>query len=159
MRPGSFGLLAHPTGITQRDVLPAAPYDPNPYNWPTHDWYDRHTGTSTRVVTIDVDDDPEQRAHKLGRGDTPVAILADILHTYQHRPEHKSLAPDRQSARRGTTGLLTRRPVSGDPTHTRLTGKEGNNLQQRVTGSKSPLTSTATTMAPAATPGRSIANC
>jgi hypothetical protein len=135
IRPGSFGLLAHPIGITTpKTGPPAATYEPNPDRWEHLDWYDRHTGKPTSVIALDDRSDPEHRARALHRGDIPVATLAEILHSYHHRPEYKSLTPDRQPTRRDTTGLLLRRPVTSTPTSTELTGKEGNNLEQRLTG-------------------------
>lgn len=50
------------------------------------------------------------------------------------RPEHKSLAPDGKPAGPDTVGLLRRRPVHGHPDSTRLIGKEGNQLVERVSG-------------------------
>jgi hypothetical protein len=73
-------------------------------------------------------------ADRLQSGEIPITTLAQILHGYQHRPEHKSLNPDHTPAGRDSNGLLTRRPVTSSPSRTELTGKEGNNLEQRATG-------------------------
>jgi hypothetical protein len=133
IRPGSFGLLAHPTLLSSSAHLPAATYDPNPDNWRQLDWYDRRTGNPTQITTLRPTDDPDLYADALHQGATPIATLADIITAYQHRPEHKSLAPDHTPAGRNSTGLLNRRPVTSSPTKTELTGKEGNNLEQRAT--------------------------
>ena len=134
IRPGSFGLLAHPTLLSTSADLPAATYDPNPDNWPQLDWYDRRTGNPTQITTLRPSDDPDLYADTLHQGATPIATLAHIITAYQHRPEHKLLAPDRTPAGRNSRGLLNRRHVTSSPAKTELTGKEGNNLEQRATG-------------------------
>jgi hypothetical protein len=133
IRPGSFGLLAHPTTIGLGAPLPAAPYETDPAAWPTLDWYDRRTGRPIRVTTIQ-GDDPELRAHELLHA-VPIALIADILTRYRRRAERKSLAPDGgRPAGQETRGLLQRRPVVSSPPQTELTGKEGNKLDERHSG-------------------------
>jgi hypothetical protein len=134
IRPGSFGLLAHPAELGERiSRLPAAPYERDPERWPTLDWYDRRTGQQIRVTSISAEDDPDARAYALARGDVPIQTLGDILSRYRSRPEHKSLAPDGEPAGPETIGLLQRRPVKSSPENTDLTGKEGSKLEERAT--------------------------
>jgi hypothetical protein len=133
IRPGSFGLIGHPTALTAR-ALPTATYEPDPDRWPDLDWYDRRTGNPIHVTTLDPGDDPDQRAHTLQRGDTPIQRLHDTLTTYRHRPEPKSLDPTGGPAGPTSRGLLQRRPVTSSPTETELTGKEGNRLIERASG-------------------------
>jgi hypothetical protein len=134
IRPGSFGLLAHPTALTPNSTLPAATYEPDPDRWPSLDWYDRRTGNPTRITTHIPGQDPEQRAHTLHRGDVPIHRLQDVLTTYQSRVEHKSLDPSGDPAAPTSRGLLRRRPITSNPAETELTGKEGNKLIERASG-------------------------
>jgi hypothetical protein len=135
IRPGTFGLLAHPHPLTAPGVpLPAATYEPNPDRWPALNWYDRRGGKPLRVTTLNPDDDPEARAEALARGDVPIQLLRDVLSNYAQRAEHKSLDPNGQPAGPATEGLLQRRSITSNPHLTELTGKEGNKLQERATG-------------------------
>ena len=133
IRPGSFGLIAHPSALTG-GALPAATYEPNPDRWPRLDWYDRRTGKPIHVTTLDTSDDPDQRAHALQRGDVPIQRLHDTLTTYRRRPEPKSLDPTGDPAGPTSRGLLQRRPITSSPTETELIGKEGNKLIERASG-------------------------
>lgn len=134
IRPGSFGLIAHPTALSPRGPLPTATYETNPDRWPQLDWYDRRSGNPLRVTTLDASDDPEQRAHQLQRGDVPIQRLRDTLATYRRRIEHKSLDPHWRPAGSASRGLLQRRPIASSPAETELTGKEGNKLLERASG-------------------------
>jgi hypothetical protein len=135
VRPGSFGLIAHPLGLGPGDdSRPSAPYEGDSARWPELDWYDRRTGRPVRVLTIAAGDDAEARAHALARGDVPIRTLGDVLSQYRRRPEHKSLAPDAAPAGAETVGLLRRRPVRSTPVESELIGKEGNKLEERLTG-------------------------
>lgn len=78
--------------------------------------------------------DSETRAFALARGDVPIQLLTDVLAQYRRRAEHKSLDPSGRPARRDSRGLLLRRPITSSPEETELTGKEGNKLDERVTG-------------------------
>jgi hypothetical protein len=78
--------------------------------------------------------DSETRAHALARGDVPIQLLGDVLAQYRRRAEHKSLDPSGRPAGRESRGLLLRRPISSSPEETELTGKEGNKLEERMTG-------------------------
>jgi hypothetical protein len=135
IRPGSFGLIGHPQPGFQpnQGPLPAAPYEPNPENWPTLAWYDRRTSNPIQVTTLDPTS-PEHRAHQLQTGAIPIQTLRDVLTRYRLRPEHKSIAPDNTPASRDSTGLLQRRPVRSARELLELTGKEGNKLLERATG-------------------------
>ena len=134
IRPGSFGLIAHPTALSPRGPLPAATYETDPDRWPQLDWYDRRTGDPIRVTTYGASDDPEQHAYALQRGDAQIQRLQDTLTTYRRRTEHKSLDPNDDPAGPSTRGLLQRRPIHSSPTETELTGKEGNKLVERASG-------------------------
>jgi hypothetical protein len=108
IRPGSFGLLAHPDPAfyepggednrphkaRQPAALPAAPYEPKPDKWPALDWYDRRTGNPCQVLDATQRHQPERFAHALTSGAVVIDTLAGVLGRYTRRPEHKSLAPD-----------------------------------------------------------------
>ena len=143
IRPGSFGLIAHPEAAArgesktapQRDhALPTAPYERSAASWPHLTWYDRRDGRPIRVTTAQQRSDPDAFADALRRDDSIIQTLAQILGRYTRRPEHKSLAPDGTSADAETEGLLARRPIRSGPALTELTGKEGNKLTERLTG-------------------------
>ena len=134
IRPGSFGLIAHPTALSPRGPLPAATYETNPDRWSQLDWYDRRTGEPIHVTTYEASDDPEQRAYALQRGDAQIQRLQDALATYRRRTEHKSLDPNGSPAAPSSRGLLQRRPIHSSPAETELTGKEGSKLVERASG-------------------------
>jgi hypothetical protein len=134
IRPGGFGLIAHPTGLSPRGGLPAAPYETKPERWLNLDWYDRRTGDPIRVTTYDADEDPERRSHSMMRGDVRIQRLRDTLDAYRSRPEPKSLDLAGEPARPNSRGLLQRRPIHSSPIETELTGKEGNKLLERASG-------------------------
>jgi hypothetical protein len=134
IRPGTFGLIAHPLTIgTRTGPLPAAPYETDVACWPALDWYDRRNGQPVRVTAVDFPD-PEARAHALAGGAVPISTLAEVLSRYRRRAERKSLAPDGHPTRGTTRGLLLRRPVVSSPYDTELIGKESNRLEERQTG-------------------------
>jgi hypothetical protein len=133
IRPGSFGLIAHPITLgAQNGPLPAAPYESDPDQWPDLEWYDRRSGRPVRVFTVGTTDS-ETRALALARSDVPIQLLGDVLAQYRRRAEHKSLDPSGRPAGRESRGLLLRRPIASSPEETELTGKEGNKLEERMT--------------------------
>jgi hypothetical protein len=124
IRPGSFGLIAHPITLHGAGTpRPTAPYEKNPARWPKLGWYDRRSGRKLQVVALDEVNDPEARAQTLARGDIPIQTLQIVLGQYRRRPEHKSLAPDGGPTGAETTGLLRRRTVISSPVRTELLGK------------------------------------
>jgi hypothetical protein len=134
IRPGSFGLIAHPApGFNRAEGgLPAAPYEPNPTRWSALAWYDRGSGRRLAVTTM-----PQRGAedvHQAVSVATPVQTIGDVIRRYRLRPEHKSAAPDGTPARRDTVGALTRRPIESTLALQTLSGKEGNKLLERLTG-------------------------
>jgi hypothetical protein len=134
IRPGGFGLIAHPAGLSPRGGLPTAPYETKPERWLNLHWYDRRTGNPIRVTTHDANEDPERHAHSMMRGDVPIQRLRDTLNGYRRRPEPKSLDLAGEPARPNSRGLLQRRPIHSSPAQTELTGKEGNKLLERASG-------------------------
>jgi hypothetical protein len=135
VRPGSFGLLAHPSPmfrVFSGEALPAAPYDRNPRHWGDLAWYDRRSGQRLSVG-VPADLRPEDWAD-LDAGLVLVDSLADVVTRYRLRPEHKSIGPDGSRADGETTGLVRRRPVLSAPVLTDLMGKEGNRVLERLTG-------------------------
>ncbi len=137
MRPGSFGLLAHPhrflAGLTNT-AQPAAAFERDPARWDALPWYDRTSDRALRPMRWDQSLDRDRVAHLLSVGVVPIRTLGDVLEDYVRRPEHKSLAPDGSKAAGDTQGLLRRRPVSSRPARTNLGGKEGNKLLERASG-------------------------
>jgi hypothetical protein len=137
VRPGSFGLLAHPNQLIHSHTppaLPAAPYEDKPDLWPTLPWFDRATGRSITITTAALRGQPDRFADQVSSGTIVVDTLDEVLARYTRRPEHKSLSPTSQPAGPTTAGLLQRRPVKSAPYRTRLTGKEGNKTIERLTG-------------------------
>jgi hypothetical protein len=66
IRPGSFGLIAHPEGgFTTGGALPTAPYERNPADWPGLTWYDRATANPIGVTTVKIS--PDQLAFALAK--------------------------------------------------------------------------------------------
>ena len=137
VRPGSFGLLAHPNTLIHGphpQRLPAAPYETAAGLWPTLPWFDRATGDPLIVITGAARRQSVRFAQQLTDGAVVVDTLGEILGRYTRRPEHKSLAPNREPAGHETAGLLARRPLTSTPAKTRLIGKEGTKLLERLTG-------------------------
>jgi hypothetical protein len=134
LRPGSFGMIAHPDALLN-DIdapRPAAHYSSDPAEWGNLDWYDRHTGTPLTVCAVDFSDS-DAVAVARRRGDVLIQTLRDVIDSYPLRPEHKSLGPSGEPANSRTTGKLTRRPVQSAPHLTNLIGKEGNKITERTT--------------------------
>lgn len=116
IRPGCFGLIAHPYGYSDDDTpSPAAPYERDPSRWPELVWYDRNDGQPIRVHTTDPARDPERFAFEMQRGAVRIHTLREVMESYVKQAEHKSLAPDGRAVDGWTTGLLGRRPVSSAP--------------------------------------------
>lgn len=137
IRPGAFGLMGHPVGLTAdvvADARPARGYESDPRRWEQGPWYDRGSGEKIRVTTISPGDDPEGFANSVAGGAVRIQTLGDVLARFRLHPEHKSLGPDGHWADEETRGLLRRRPVQSAPVLTDLIGKEGNKLVERLTG-------------------------
>lgn len=138
IRPGCFGLLAHPFGHGVQDPEsesgPAAPYEGDPKKWPRLSWFDRHDGAPIQVHTLDPGGDPEGFSRALVTGAIRVQTLGEVVATYASHPENKSLAPDGSAATGETKGLLRRRAVHSAPILTDLIGKEGNRILERMSG-------------------------
>jgi len=136
IRPGSFGLLAHPSGYFA-DLAgvrqPAAPYESDPRAWNSLPWYDRRSGERLKVLTA-TGSDADELADALASGAVIVETLGQVVTRYSLRPEHKSLGFNGEPAGGETMGLLQRRPVLSAPVLTDLAGKEGNRLEERTTG-------------------------
>lgn len=137
MRPGSFGLIAHPDPqlhAAAGGTWPAAVYERDPRRWEHLQWYDRHSDRPIPVCTFGPATSGAAIRRALERGAVPIRTLGDVLRGYELRPEHKSLAPDGSPTTGRTRGLLRRRPLSSTPALTHLAGKEGNKLLERITG-------------------------
>jgi hypothetical protein len=137
MRPGSFGLLAHVHGFLSglaAKMRPAAPFEPTAGLWDQLDWYDRQTGKRLRLTTVDPGHEPDRFVADHERGAVRAKTMLDILATYAHRPEYKSIPPDGSQPNGRARGLLRRRPIESTPAVTSLAGKEGNRLLERAIG-------------------------
>ena len=134
VRPGSFGLIAHPTAAFDTEAKPTTTYESKPERWGQLEWYDRATAKPLTITTVQARSDPDAFAATVQGGAVVIDTLAQALGRYARRPEHKSLAPDGQPATGETQGLLERRPITGHPVSTVLTGKEGNKITERLTG-------------------------
>jgi hypothetical protein len=137
MRPGTFGLIAHPVGMTAslaEGALPTATYHSDPDVWPILPWYDRSTGDAVTLTTIDPGSRPDRFAAELEAGVVRVLTLGDVISRYARKVEHKSRAPDGEDSTGETEGLLQRRPVESAPVLSDLTGKEGNKIVERLSG-------------------------
>jgi hypothetical protein len=136
IRPGTFGLIAHPDGFMPLDPeaipLPTSTYERQPDRWPGLNWYDRRTGEPVEVTVAG----PGLRSfgQALEGHGVRVRALGDVLGTYAMRVEHKSCASDGSETAHDTVGLLARRPVESAPVLTDLTGKEANKLLERMIG-------------------------
>jgi hypothetical protein len=133
VRPGSFGLLAHPGPAFPTQRKPTADYEIDPDKWAELDWYDRGDGQPVTVIPPLARDDTESFADALEAGAVIVDTITDVLGRYLRRPEHKSLSPDGEPATGQTRGQLLRRPIAAHPANTLLTGKEGNEIIERLT--------------------------
>lgn len=133
-RPASFGMLAQadPVLYGTNPPLPAAPFSNEPDQWTDLPWRDRRTRQPLDVQAASAR--PDRLAQQLADGAVLVRTLGQIVARYPLRPEHKSLAPDGAPASEDTRGKLRRRPVYATPATTRVIGKEGNKLSERVTG-------------------------
>jgi hypothetical protein len=126
IKPANFLLLAHPDPLDPSGALPIAPYESDASRWVGLPWVDRRTGQPVRITTEP--SDGHERTSVV-RVRTYGGVLADYL----AHPEAKSLCPDDGPVSRRSTGLLHRRPVAGLPVRLHV-GKEGNRLEDRVTG-------------------------
>jgi hypothetical protein len=126
VKPANFLLLAHPDPMDPSGILPAAPYDSSASRWEGFDWIDRRDGSSVRLTT-----DPSDGT--VCPGVVRVRTYGEILAAYEAHPEAKSLGPDGKPVGRRTTGLLLRRSVECSPP-LRYIGKEGNRLDERISG-------------------------
>jgi hypothetical protein len=99
------------------------------------DWYDRRTGEPMEVNTPTDRKDPERFASAMATGALLIQNLGFVLGRYGRRAEHKSLAPDGGPGDR-EAGLLERRAVESSPALTDITGKEGNKLAERLSGTE-----------------------
>jgi hypothetical protein len=133
VRPGSFGVLAHPNPAFPSQRKPTATYETDPDRWPELEWYDRGDGHPVTVTSSPARADPESFANSVEDGAVVIDTIADVLGRYLRRPEHKSLAPDGQSASGQTRGQMLRRRIRAHPANTLLTGKEGNEILERLT--------------------------
>ncbi len=138
IRPGTFGLIAHPDGFTPAEPealpLPTARYERDPRKWPDLEWYDRRSGAAVDVTIASPRRDRHSFERAMGGTAVRVRTLGDVVGTYAMRAEHKSLAPSGHPVGHDTYGLLDRRPVESAPVLTDLTGKEANKLMERLTG-------------------------
>lgn len=126
IKPANFLLLAHPDPLDPSGILPVAPYESTASRWREFDWIDRRDGSPIRVTTELLDGTPRS-------GLVRVRTYGEILAAYEAHPEAKSLGPDGREVGRRTTGLLRRRPVECLPP-VRYIGKEGNRLDERISG-------------------------
>jgi hypothetical protein len=134
VRPGNFGLIAHPTAGFDAEMKPTTTYESKPERWQELAWYDRATAEPMTVTTPQARADPEAFAAALQEGAVVIDTLAQVLGRYTRRPEHKSISPNGEPTTGQTHGELQRRSVTAHPAHTVLTGKEGNKITERLTG-------------------------
>jgi hypothetical protein len=133
IKPYNFLLVAdvdpfgYPPGVDPGRFRLIAAYDNNPDHWADREWrnlYDPH-GRTYRITTS-----------RLEAADDPELVLAksygQVIRDYLLHPEHKFAAPDGTPCRRGTRGLLRRRPVVAG--EVRRIGKEANKLEDVQAG-------------------------
>lgn len=126
IKPSNFLLLAHPDPLDPSGALPIAPYERDTSKWAELPWSDRRNGESIAVTTEPLDGYVRSAVVR-------VQTYRDILAKYLSHPEAKSLGPDGKPVGCKTVGLLRRRPVEVLPP-VRYIGKEGNRLDERITG-------------------------
>ncbi len=119
-------LLAHPDSFDPSGALPIAPYESDPSKWGSLPWIDRRTGEPVTITTEPLD------GH-VRPGVVRVRTYRQVLTDYLAHPEPKSLGPEGEPVGRHTVGLLGRRPVEA-VVPVRYIGKEGNRLEDRITG-------------------------
>lgn len=126
IKPANFLLLAHPDPLDPSGALPVAPYESDASKWRDLCWIDRRNGQPISITTKPSDGNERP-------GVVQVRTYGQVLAAYFAHPEAKSLDPDGKPVGRRTVGLLRRRPVEGLPVR-RYIGKEGNRLDDRVSG-------------------------
>lgn len=95
-----------------------APYESDPRAWEGMEWTDIYSGRVYEITTGD-----ERLRSDLVR----VKSYRGVLSEHRRHPESKSLGSDGRPCRRGTRGLLARRPVRLGSLH--YIGKESNRLE------------------------------
>ncbi len=126
IKPANFLLLAHLDPFDPSEALPIAPYEPDASRWAGLSWIDRRNAQPISITT-----EPSDGTERCGV--VRVRTYSQVLADYLAHPEAKSLGPDGEPVRRHTVGLLRRRRVEGLPVP-RYIGKEGNRLDDRVSG-------------------------
>ena len=136
IRPGSFGLIAHPTALSPRGrTSRPPPTKPTPTHWPR----------PRLVRPPHRQPDPRHDIRPRREPRTPLT-----QHDARRRPDpttprhpQRLPAPPRTEIARplrphpptpNSHGLLQRRPITSSPAETDLTGKEGNKLIERASG-------------------------
>ena len=126
VKPANFLLLAHPDPLDPSGILPIAPYESNASRWDDLEWIDRRNGQRIGITTDALDGNERP-------GVVRVRTYGDVLASYLAHPEAKSLGPEGEPVGRRTVGVLGRRPVEAAPP-LRYVGKEGNKLDDRISG-------------------------
>jgi hypothetical protein len=129
VKPQNFILSAYadPLDLAAQDRPQlVAPYNSDPDTWRNLSWFDRRTGTRTRVRTTALDG-----CHRPGT--IRVLSYGDVIGRYAAHPEAKALGPDGEPVTSRTVGLLKRRAVRAvQPVQ--FIGKESNDLDARSSG-------------------------
>ena len=126
VKPANFLLIAHPDPLDQSTIQPVAPYESDLNFWKQMDWIDRTTGNPINITTESLDG-------FVRHGTVRVQTYRDVLNAFWTHPEHKSLNHNSKPVTAHTNGLLRQRPVTAHP-HLHRIGKEGNKIDDRITG-------------------------
>jgi hypothetical protein len=119
VKPANFLLVAHddplvalPTGLERAHLTPIAPFSRERVEWPGLRWRNRFDGN---IVSLTTRQDGEP-------GKVRVQTYRDLVTDYRFHPDPKTADSDGRPVRRGTVGVLRRRPVLA--TGIRYVGKE-----------------------------------
>lgn len=129
IKPANFLVVAHddplialPPELDRARLTPIAPYSKEPSAWLGLPWRNRFDGMSLQLTT-----------ERQGRtGTVRVKTYGDVVADYRLHPDPKMSAPDGGPVRRGTVGILGRRPVRASAV--RDIGKEAARLEDEEPG-------------------------
>ncbi len=135
IRPGSFGLIAHPAyRPSRRPHARRATTSATRAIGPQLAWYDRASGQRINVASHVDRPRKGEAAEVLATGTVPVQTIGEVIHRYRLRPEHKSRSPN-GTRPNGTPSAPSSAGRSSPPPPFRPSlGKEGNKLLERLSG-------------------------
>ena len=129
IKPANFLLVAHddalvalPPEYDRARLTPIAPFSREPSAWLGLPWRNRFDGAAIELTT-----EPGGRSGKIR-----VKTYGDVVTDYRLHPDPKAAAADSGPVRRGTVGVVGRRPVRASVI--RYIGKEAAMLEEEESG-------------------------